>query len=1363
MKKAANLEDNAAQAGLRQTKLEAKEAQEQYALIQAQQKAIVRSTTTTLTSGLAAASSGVMMFSSIIKTLNDDTLSFGEKVEQVFMSLAFQLPMLISSISQVGQALVSAGNAAAGLEKAIAIRKIVEADGELAIAEATAALATEANTEAVLQNIKAKLQDIIATEGETSALGKEAAALLKNAEAQLADAKARGINGAKAAGTTNALSKGILTIGKSIGPMMLITAAVAALAYGFYHLYKQSKQVEDNFKSSSNTVTQLTQKYSDLESALDSLAQKQDKLDELVKGSTEWKNALSEVNDEVVNLLQTYPELYKYVQKTSEGELTISEEGKNEALKLARENITKAQLAKAYDSRALAERDTRNIYRSLSKHIAAGGFGGNGAAAPGQSNNAERVQGSYSQADSVQKALEKIYTTNPELFTKENAKLLANELGKEGIEGVSINGLEDNIDRIIKTIQESKAQDLSNDAILDNYIKERANQLGYSELSEASMQVVRNQIEAQKEINKSTYQSMDAETLASMYASTFGYTVNDAKALKFNINGEAVDLTKESVIDQLASANAADDILGGINDGTNEIVNAINDLGNVLNGGSLNNASIKNGKYQNGVLGNLSAVLSSGNAELGTFDFSSLDKESIKYLQNQIGGSNATQVAQILGWKSLKDGNLENIAKAAGYEGEDAGKKYIEAFSKAVNEYNTSNIHLINNAEWSDSAKQSLIDRTGVSETEINDRSTSLYPKGTIKDSDGELRKYQEISSARDELAKKPVLNKEETEKLQKYTELLNEYESEIEDIVLDNIQFNQGLDDLGKSFKDNYDKIIKAGSNLTPVKQELEAVKQQMGDVLNVDPEGLSNDFIVNNLEDIKKLANGDLSVLSKLRAEAAKDILIKMNLQDEDLYNQIDAISSALDNMPDGVVTVGADTTELINKMVEAMVMAGKTGEEIASALEVQGIEADFDWSKVSYDISEPVLNGNGALSTLTNAAMQVRKKAITSTVLSGITYRKKNDKRQSNTKTSPKSPSGTGGGSPSKSKGGKGEKKNDKNPYYRVDSQLAKVNSELDKLNDQEDRAFGRDRITNLKKQSEELKKQADLYKERISITQNELAKLRKENKYGFTFDENGISNYNAALGKIKGAKKYNEALEYAEKYQETIQTLYDDQQNLNEAINSYYEANLKQVEYKIEFSGDFSEIRKEWNNFKKDVLKEGLIIGGLDFSESLGDALFAKENAEIIEQDIRNRANALQDLGQRIAYAATQGADYRDPVYGDLNSMIELYKEKGLELKDLYGDLSETMNSLGDSAVDTFDALVDNHKKYLDYLDKERSALETLAGIYTSLNGEIDYANQAVIDTAKLQNTKLKLDTATSNRDRYKAEYEAIYAK
>ena len=46
-----------------------------------------------------------------------------------------------------------------------------------------------------------------------------------------------------------------------------------------------------------------------------------------MKGTDEWKEALRKSNEEVVKLLQTYPELAKYIEKGEFGELEISSAG----------------------------------------------------------------------------------------------------------------------------------------------------------------------------------------------------------------------------------------------------------------------------------------------------------------------------------------------------------------------------------------------------------------------------------------------------------------------------------------------------------------------------------------------------------------------------------------------------------------------------------------------------------------------------------------------------------------------------------------------------------------------------------------------------------------------------------------------------------------------------------------------------------------------------------------------------------------------------------------------------------------------------------------------------------------------------
>lgn len=47
----------------------------------------------------------------------------------------------------------------------------------------------------------------------------------------------------------------------------------------------------------------------------------------LTKGTREWKQALVENNQEVLELLNTYPELADHVIKGEDGELSISQEG----------------------------------------------------------------------------------------------------------------------------------------------------------------------------------------------------------------------------------------------------------------------------------------------------------------------------------------------------------------------------------------------------------------------------------------------------------------------------------------------------------------------------------------------------------------------------------------------------------------------------------------------------------------------------------------------------------------------------------------------------------------------------------------------------------------------------------------------------------------------------------------------------------------------------------------------------------------------------------------------------------------------------------------------------------------------------
>jgi hypothetical protein len=68
-------------------------------------------------------------------------------------------------------------------------------------------------------------------------------------------------------------------------------------------------------------------KAEELKSAFDNYNTIVDKLNSCYRGTQEWTNALIEANDQVLALLEKYPELAKYVERDENGLLTFSKNG----------------------------------------------------------------------------------------------------------------------------------------------------------------------------------------------------------------------------------------------------------------------------------------------------------------------------------------------------------------------------------------------------------------------------------------------------------------------------------------------------------------------------------------------------------------------------------------------------------------------------------------------------------------------------------------------------------------------------------------------------------------------------------------------------------------------------------------------------------------------------------------------------------------------------------------------------------------------------------------------------------------------------------------------------------------------------
>lgn len=131
-------------------------------------------------------------------------------------------------------------------------------------------------------------------------------------------------------------------------------AAVALLVVGITALAKWAKtqtleykmeQAAEATKRAETAANAAKDAYEDLLSSKNEFNDLQDNLKSLTYGTLEWKKALVDANQQVLELLKTYPTLANYISENEQGVLTISEEGWNTILEKQMQNVETSQNA----------------------------------------------------------------------------------------------------------------------------------------------------------------------------------------------------------------------------------------------------------------------------------------------------------------------------------------------------------------------------------------------------------------------------------------------------------------------------------------------------------------------------------------------------------------------------------------------------------------------------------------------------------------------------------------------------------------------------------------------------------------------------------------------------------------------------------------------------------------------------------------------------------------------------------------------------------------------------------------------------------------------------------------------------------
>ena len=139
--------------------------------------------------------------------------------------------------------------------------------------------------------------------------------------------------GAGTAGVTSGLAStaawsvvGIIVM--AVMAAILIAIAAVLIVMSIINNNSPEKKLEDlsnSAEAASETADQAAESYQNLANALDELEGKYDALDELTRGTEAWNDAVKDINDSVLELIDNYPELAKFVEN-KEGVLTIDME-----------------------------------------------------------------------------------------------------------------------------------------------------------------------------------------------------------------------------------------------------------------------------------------------------------------------------------------------------------------------------------------------------------------------------------------------------------------------------------------------------------------------------------------------------------------------------------------------------------------------------------------------------------------------------------------------------------------------------------------------------------------------------------------------------------------------------------------------------------------------------------------------------------------------------------------------------------------------------------------------------------------------------------------------------------------------------
>ena len=621
-------------------------------------------------------------------------------------------------------------------------------------------------------------------------------------------------------------------------------------------------------------------------------------------------------------------------------------------------------------------------------------------------------------------------------------------------------------------------------------------------------------------------------------------------------------------------------------------------------------------------------------------------------------------------------------------------------------------------------------------------------------------------------------------------------------------MKMNAGIDLLANNW-DDWSKIIEdSSSSSAEFAEAAGGMKDALSKLLDVSKDYIDSNFIKDNLEDIKKAAEGDAEAIDTLKEALIKPIVAKIALDNDisasELTSSIANLQSIIDGLGDLKVGVEVEDSSFLTACNAMIDNAKLTTDQVNAIFDAMGFETEFveEDHSTSHRVPRYVthheitnrrtekVGGTGVTGTETEVETydestwteQQGYEDVQGTVpafamgTNGATPHIKSVTKKASGSSNNYSSANSGGtkspGGKAKKGGGGGGKKKDKEKknykdefdrYWEIKKAIDSVDHSLNRLEKDKKNLYGYQLIDALKYENQLLEKQKGHYEQLLAAQEMEAAELRNQlGTMGVMFDASGaIINYAEATAKALAA--YNAAIQQynAGLIDETTFGIAENAfKNFKELLSRYDTLYYKEMQDTMDKLDDIRREELE-NNLKAWEVEIQLKLDLKELKRGWNDFLTEiQKDFQKVYDDLTVEAKRMVDDAK--TYIGSDGSiatiinAIHDVTHeidvmngGGESSMFESISQAQEKLKELNDQLQDAARGLHDLWKEAWD-------NYLNGIDQVADKLDDLMDQFEKINDELEFQKELIEliygeDAYELMDTLFKgQEKSTSNQ-------------